>query len=346
MPPRNTAISAISTPIVHFSNLAPDGTMSLEQFTQAVMRRNFLKNVVSSYRELQGRCEFATPADYDFSRSTNFNHRHAEFSGVDAVGPLHGEFHDLRATRNYNYHVNYTEARQLWQDQVVRSIVTTGSHRQSEPWIIFMCGAMGVGKGHVMRYMSEQGHMPLENIVWIDPDHIKYMMPEWDEYVKRGTAAGNLCHRESGFIQELAQEAALRNGQNIWVDGSLRDGNWFKMMYGDLRHRFPSYRIAIFYIKASDRVVRERIAKRSRVTGRSVPESLVRDSLEAPDRSLGLLTPLVDFVARINNESDDAPVLESFEKVDNSGDWGAIQTVFGSSRHGRFGDPQPPTVGA
>ena len=59
-------------------------------------------------------------------------------------------------------------------DQVVRSIVTTGSHRQSDPWIIFMCGAMGVGKGHVMRYMSEQGHMPLENIVWIDPDHIKY----------------------------------------------------------------------------------------------------------------------------------------------------------------------------
>ena len=33
-----------------------------------------------------------------------------------------------------------------------------------------------------------------------------------------------------------------------------------------------------------------------------IPEAMIRESLEAPDRSLGTLTPLVDFVARINND--------------------------------------------
>ena len=35
-----------------------------------------------------------------------------------------------------------------------------------------------------------------------------------------------MCHRESGYLQEIAQEVAMRNSQNVWVDGSLRDGNW------------------------------------------------------------------------------------------------------------------------
>lgn len=36
-----------------------------------------------------------------------------------------------------------------------------------------------------------------------------------------------MCHRETGFIQEIAQEIAMRKSQNVWVDGSLRDGEWF-----------------------------------------------------------------------------------------------------------------------
>ena len=27
--------------------------------------------------------------------------------------------------------------------------------------------------------------------------------------------------------------------QNVWVDGSLRDGVWFSKVFKDIRHRFP-----------------------------------------------------------------------------------------------------------
>eukprot|EP00051_Salpingoeca_urceolata_P013372 m.167735 g.167735 ORF g.167735 m.167735 type:complete len:128 (+) comp17776_c0_seq1:256-639(+) len=80
-------------------------------------------------------------------------------------------------------------------------------------------------------------------------DHFKSMMPEWKQYVSRDQEeAGTLCHRETGFLQEIAQETALRRRQNIWVDGSLKDGKWFTHVFQDIRKRFPLFRIAIFHV--------------------------------------------------------------------------------------------------
>jgi hypothetical protein len=39
-------------------------------------------------------------------------------------------------------------------------------------------------------------------------------------------SAGTCCQLESGFIQEIATEAALETSHNIWVDGTLREHNW------------------------------------------------------------------------------------------------------------------------
>ena len=54
---------------------------------------------------------------------------------------------------------------------------------------------MGVGKGHVLSWLSSQGLFPLEFIVHIDPDFFKRIMPEWEHYVAKGEEmAGTLCH--------------------------------------------------------------------------------------------------------------------------------------------------------
>lgn len=49
---------------------------------------------------------------------------------------------------------------------------------QARPWVIYTCGPMGVGKGHVLSWLSKQGLFPLEYIVHIDPDFFKRIMPE------------------------------------------------------------------------------------------------------------------------------------------------------------------------
>ena len=48
---------------------------------------------------------------------------------------------------------------------------------------------------------------------------------------------------------------------------------------------------------------------------------------QAMDKSLNTLTPLCDFVARINNEGHE-PTLVAFETVDTKGNWRVISDRF------------------
>ena len=62
--------------------------------------------------------------------------------------------------------------------------------------------------------------------------------------------AGAHTRKESGYLVEVAQEAALRQSRHIWVDGSLRDAAWYESVFNDLRRRHPSYQIAILCARA------------------------------------------------------------------------------------------------
>jgi hypothetical protein len=75
-------------------------------------------------------------------------------------------------------------------------------------------------------------------------------------------------------------------------------------VYDDIRHRFPRYRIAIFYVYANEETIRARVKSREEKTGRGVPEKELVDSMLAPDKSLGKLVTKVDFIARIDNNFD------------------------------------------
>ena len=97
-----------------------------------------------------------------------------------------------------------------------------------QPWIIFMCGSAGAGKGYTAQWLSRVGIFPLEQIVRVDPDHFKTLMPEWTNYLRENTAnAAMLCHEESALIAELAQEAGMQQTQNMWVDSTLHDHRWW-----------------------------------------------------------------------------------------------------------------------
>jgi hypothetical protein len=253
---------------------------------------------------------FTLGEGYNFEKTTSQNY---EVDNREFVG----DYVDIRATRDYSYHSNYSPARQRWQDFAIKCCLgKTEAH--ARPWIIYTCGPMGVGKGHVLSWLSKRGLFPVEYIVHIDPDFFKRIMPEWSKYVSVNKEfAGTACHKESGFLQEIAMEVSMRERQHVWVDGSLSDGEWFKKEFEDIRLRFPHYRIAIFYIAASEATIRSRIAKRTAETGRSVPESQVLRSLQCPETSLVTLAPLTDIVARIWNENR----IELKSVEDYSGNW-------------------------
>jgi len=294
-----------------------EGMVSISDFFRGYRYNGLVSMIVNL---AQCGKEFKVSPDYDYTKDTSENYKQDDLK-------FHGEFKDLRSRVDYGYHNNYTKKRQLWQDGIVKRNVCR-LNPQVQPWIVYTCGPMGVGKGYALSWMSEQGYFPLENLVHIDPDHFKLLMPEWEGYVKANAEnAGGMCHKESSFIQEIAQEVALMRNQNIWVDGSLRNTDWFSIVLKDIRERFPMYKLAIFIVEAEEQEIRNRIQKRGEETGRFVPEQMLASSLMTGQRALNKLLPLCDFCARIDN-SGDTPRLMSFETIDRSGNWAVLKNQF------------------
>lgn len=292
--------------------------LDFEGFANALDRLSFLRDVVTrlSAEELP----FDIPDDYDWKKPTNLNYK-AELSEG-----FHGDYVDVREARDYEYHNNYTEKRQLWQDTVIKTAVTR-TDPQPAPWIVYTCGPAGAGKGFALSWMSQHGYFPLEYIVHIDSDSFKQVMPEWDEYVRRDRDGGaSLMHQESGYLQEIAQEVAMRSQQNVWVDGTLKDGEYYAKVLREVRRNYPQYKIAIFEVTASEATVRKRIQQRAAKTGRDVPEEIIQKALAGVNDSLAILTPLADFVAKISNE--ETPQLLSISRIDSRGNWSVIQSQF------------------
>ena len=56
---------------------------------------------------------------------------------------------------------------------------------------------------------------------------------------------------ETGYIAEIAVEAGMLAGHNVWIDGSLRDTEWHSRWFAKIRKAFPNYRIAIVYVSVT-----------------------------------------------------------------------------------------------
>mmetsp|Transcript_42560 Transcript_42560/g.134018 ORF Transcript_42560/g.134018 Transcript_42560/m.134018 type:complete len:320 (-) Transcript_42560:181-1140(-) len=235
---------------------------------------------------------------YDWSLSTaeNFSHDEMEF-----VGP----FADIRAQLDHTYHTNFMPARQRLQDMLIEEVLQKPSTTQlTHPWIIFTCGAMGSGKSYVIDKICQNPAFRLGDIVRVDPDFFRLRLPEWSEYASRNyETAGKLTHRECGYCVEIAQEAALQQGKTLFVDGSLRNYEWYSRTIEDIRQRHPRHRIAIIHVEASMEVILSRASDRAKRTGRHVPESEVFDSYTMAIKTAHRLGPMVDLYTRIFNDA-------------------------------------------
>ncbi|KAG8462504.1 hypothetical protein KFE25_010329 [Diacronema lutheri] len=240
---------------------------------------------------------FVVPIEYDYTRSTREN-----YQAQRGEGASYGAYADIRDALDKDYHGTYTRARQAMQDELVAQLVAPGKPYQRTPWIVFTAGAMGAGKSHTIRWMAQRDIFPLENIVHIDSDLFKAAFPEWPGYVSRDPlSAGRHTRHESGYLVEIAQEAALRLGKHVWVDGSLRDCDWYKRVFAQVRRDHPDYQIAILYVTADEEQIAARVRKRAELTGRHVPEAEIRDSLQRVPRSVAALAPCAHFLAVIDN---------------------------------------------
>lgn len=190
--------------------------------------------------------------------------------------------------------------------------------------------------------MSATGILQLERVSKIDPDAFKLRMPEWQIYQDNNKAglAGSLTHAESSYVAEIAQHIAMKNNMDVWIDGSLRNSEWYEKELQRIRKQHPQYRIAIIVITAPDEMIDNNIKRRAAETGRDIPDELRQaTSIKNIGHGIVKLTYLVDLVASVQNtppaEGEEAisePVLRFVSMVDRSGNWDLIRELTSNMR--------------
>ena len=241
---------------------------------------------------------------YNYSRDTMEAYQDASASNA-------GRYQAVRDRLDVSYHGTYALARQRLQDRLIGCALRGVRGGRTRPWIIFTAGAMGSGKSRTFEYLVERGIIPLQGVQMLDSDAFKTRLPEWEGYLARDPlSAGLHTRRESGYMLEIAQEAALRERRHVWVDGSLRDGEWYQSEFARLRREHPDYSIAIVHVVATRQAVLERVKRRAAVTGRHVPEAEIDDSLVRVPPAVRLLAPRVDFLAVVDNSAERPHLVE------------------------------------
>lgn len=241
--------------------------------------------------------------DFDYERCTASQY---QSGGGGSRGPNGGgKYDEIRAGLDTEYHGTYNECRRALQDLLLDDALQGVAGGRETPWCVFTAGAMGSGKSHTFKQLVDRGIVPLQGVQILDPDMFKASLPEWPGYLRRDPLrAGFHTRRESGYLLEIAQEYALRDRRHVWIDGSLRDGDWYRAEFARIRHTYPEYKIAIVHVVATRTSVLQRVESRAVITGRHVPISEIDDSIARVPRSVKQLREFLDFLAVVDNSSD------------------------------------------
>ena len=105
-------------------------------------------------------------------------------------------------------------------------------------------------------------------------------------------------------MAEIVVLAAMDRGQNVLVDGSLRDSKWYHHYFTQLRKERKHIRIGILHVTAPKEAVLARAHRRAEATGRVVPRRVLEETLVQVPKSVAALCPLADFCAEIYNAPD------------------------------------------
>mmetsp|Transcript_6727 Transcript_6727/g.18774 ORF Transcript_6727/g.18774 Transcript_6727/m.18774 type:complete len:367 (+) Transcript_6727:216-1316(+) len=254
--------------------------------------------------------------EYNIDESTERNYEMLSYNYSNCTS----RYAPIRENLDYDYHSHYNPSRQRVQDAIIDHLLNrttiqcsaTGrscSKPHESNFIVFTAGAFGSGKTHTVRLLSDHGRFPLAGFVSVDPDEIRRHLPEFRYYVEYDAEkAGEMTRKEAGYISEVLQEAALKDGRNVLVDGSLRDHEWYALHFEDLRKLHPNVRIAILHVTAPRSAIYENVEARSRVTGRVVPRDKIEMALKTVPESVNRLGPLADFFCELWNSPEEEDV--------------------------------------
>lgn len=233
----------------------------------------------------------------------------------DEKSEFFGDYKEARKTIDYSHFKNYTKERQETQDIIINGFVKN-KKQFSKPWCLFTCGVFGAGKSHVLKHLYENKVLDLEQFVVVDPDKIKFMLPEAKEYIRVCPESfGKLLHTESIFIASIIQAYCFSQSYPMIVDGSLQDVEWYRFYFESIKKQYTQYTLGIIKINCSLPTAIKRCNQRGLVTGRMISHALIQSVHEKIPVSFRELRWLVSLCMEIENEV--SPVIDKTVRFNN-----------------------------
>jgi guanylate kinase len=179
-----------------------------------------------------------------------------------------------------------------------------------------MGGCYAAGKSKFVKTLHKNKLINLKNTVYADPDKIRYQLPETPKLIQDNPwTVGNITSHEVGYLTLLVELHAMFNNNNVIVDGSLQNNQWYKNEHIPfLKKQFPNYKIGIIFVTASWLNILERCWKRAEVTKRCIPFDRLKTIYQAMPTSIKELDGQTDFMTVINNDSS-PEITEEFKQI-------------------------------
>lgn len=188
-------------------------------------------------------------------------HAHREMHGDGSLGP-------------------YSKGREALHQAILTRLFQGKMSHPQDARAIFTAGGPASGKSQ----MISKGHVDHpKDVVHVNPDIVKEMLPEYAELKKAGrTDASSLVHEEASHISKLAMAAALQHKHHVLVD-TVGGGAPGKFVGKVKAAQAAGHKVSVHYtsISAAEAVKRsEARAKREQARtgklGRRVPEGYLR----------------------------------------------------------------------
>lgn len=141
------------------------------------------------------------------------------------------------------------------------------------PEALLMMGGPGSGKSSIIQTVMDPRE--LKNMVVADPDAIKNMLPSYQAGVAKGDKdIAAKTHAESKKINSSVVDQTIISRRNLLYDATGAN----KKEYSDLIQKLKTAGYQIYLVLANLNVEEgvKRVKARAQVTGRSVPENIVR----------------------------------------------------------------------
>jgi Zeta toxin len=181
---------------------------------------------------------------------------------------------------------SYTPERLVLHSDIIGKFLDqSGMVKQEHPETLFMAGGSGAGKSSVLGKQKTDGSGVFEggvledipaNAVYINPDDIKELIPEYDAMVKlKDPGAASFVHEESSDISKKLLATAEARGYNVVLDGTGDSGvGKFYDKVARAESLGRGTRVVMVDIPTTTAI--ERAMERAKKSGRMVPESEIR----------------------------------------------------------------------